>query len=265
MTQTDDAEVGTYAWDNGWAEARRRLELLEQVWDPVSFVSLGQVPVQPGWRCLEIGGGYGSIVRWLCDAVGPQGKVVTVDLDTRFLRSVEAANLEVIEGDVVTGGLPAGPFDFAHTRAVLMHIPARDELLAELINRLRPGGTLLLEEFDFYAMEASLSPFYRSFVLRAAEILRTAVGMQSTWARALPQRLCELGLTDVRARATTSLFRGGSPEAEFWRISWTQVQDVLLAGGLDKETFEQVLAIFDDDMQWLPAPANVTVSGRLPG
>jgi hypothetical protein len=89
--------------------------------------------------------------------------------------------------------------------------------------------------------------------------------MQSTWARSLPQRLCELGLTDVRARATTSLFRGGSPEAEFWRISWIQVQDVLLAGGLDKEVFEQVLAMFDDDMQWLPAPANVTVAGRLPG
>jgi SAM-dependent methyltransferase len=265
MTQLDDAAPGTYAWDNGWVEARRRLELLEQVWDPVSFGSLQQIAVQPGWRCLEIGGGYGSIVRWLCNTVGPHGRVVTVDLDARFLRAIESPNLDVIEADVVREGLPAGPFDFAHTRAVLMHIPARDELLPELINRLRPGGTLLLEEFDFYAMEASLSPFYRSFALEAAEILRAAVGMQSTWARALPHRLCELGLTDVRARATTSLFRGGSPEAEFWRISWIQVQDVLLDGGLDKEDFEQALALFDDDMQWLPAPANVTVSGRLPG
>jgi SAM-dependent methyltransferase len=265
MTKIDDAGPGTYAWDNAWAEARRRLELLEQVWDPVSFASLQQAALQPGWRCLEIGGGYGSIVRWLCDAVGPRGKVVTVDLDTRFLAAIEAPNLEVIEADVVTDGLPAGPFDFAHTRAVLMHIPARDQLLPELINRLRPGGTLLLEEFDFYAMEASVSPFYRSFTLEAAEILRSAVGMESTWARALPDRLCELGLTDVRARATTSLFRGGSPESEFWRISWIQVQDLLLAGGLAKEDFEHALALFDDDRQWLPAPANVTVSGRLPG
>jgi hypothetical protein len=77
MTRTDEADVGTYAWDNGWAEAGRRLELLEQVWDPLTVESLQQIDVRPGWRCIEIGGGHGSIVRWLCNAVGPQGRVVT--------------------------------------------------------------------------------------------------------------------------------------------------------------------------------------------
>ena len=263
MTKTDDA-APTYAWDNGWVEARRRLELLEQVWDPISFASLQHAGVRPGSRCLEIGGGYGSIVRWLCNAVGPQGKVVTVDLDARFLRAIEATNLEVIEADVVIDGLPAGPFDFAHTRAVLMHIPARDSLLAEMVNRLRPGGTVLLEEMDFHSMEASVSPLYRSFALQSAEILEP-VGFATRWARTLPHLLNDLGLCDIKASATTSLFRGGSPEAEFYRTSWIQVQDRLLAGGLHKEDLEQVLALFDDDTQWLPAPANVTVSGRLPG
>lgn len=264
MTQTDDAELGTYAWDNGWVEAQRRLELLQQCWDPVSLSSLRQVGVQPGWRCLEVGGGHGSIVRWLCDTVGPQGKVVTVDLDTRFLRAIDATNLHIIEGDVVADGLPAGPFDFAHTRAVLMHIPARDRLLAEMIDRLRPGGTILLEEMDFFSMEASVSPLYRSFALQSAEILEP-LGFAAGWARTLPHLLNDLGLSDIRAQATTTIFRGGSPEAEFFRMSWIQVQDQLLAGGLDKETLERVLALFDDDSQWMPAPANIAVSGRLPG
>ena len=265
MAQTEDAEVGTYAWDNSWVEARRRLELLEQVWDPISHVSLREAAVQPGWRCLEVGGGGGSIVRWLCNAVGPEGEVVTVDLDTRFLTAIEAPNLEVIEADIVTDGLPAGPFDFVHTRAVLMHIPARDRLLPELVSRLRPGGKLLLEEFDFYALEASVSPLYRSFAFQSVDILGSAVGLDTRWARTLPQRLSALGLTDVRARGTSSLFRGGSPEAEFWRITWIQSQDRVLAGGLDKDLFDAAMAMFDDETQWMPAPANVTVTGRLPG
>lgn len=264
MAAPEEPGLGAYAWDNGWGEARRRLDLLEQTWDPETWVSLRDVGLQPGWCCLEVGGGGGSVVRWLCDAVGPDGRVVTVDIDTRFLETIDAANLEVLQADVVTDGLPDGPFDLIHTRAVLMHIPARDRLLAELVARLRPGGTLLLEEFDFHSMGASPSPGWGAFWLDAADILNRAAGMDGTWARHLPRRLHSLGLCDVRARITTALFRGGSPEAEFYRVTWHQARDVVLGGGMPKEVFDDGVALLDDETQWLPGPANVTVSGRLP-
>jgi SAM-dependent methyltransferase len=265
MEDSEETRVATYAWDNGWEEARHRLDLLEQCWDPQTWASLGEVGVQPGWTCLEVGGGGGSVVRGLCEAVGPDGRVVTVDIDTRFLEAIEAANLEVLRADIVTEDLPDGPFDLIHTRAVLMHIPARERLLAELAARLRPGGTILLEEFDFHSMGASPAPAYGAFGLDLAETARRTVGMHGTWARYLPLRLSALGLCDIRARITTSLFRGGSPEAELYRLSWTQVRDWLLGGGMPKEVFEEGLALLDDETQWLPSPANVTVSGRLPG
>ena len=265
MEQPDETRPGIYGWDNGWEEARRRLDLLEQAWDPQTGTALGEIGLEAGWHCLEVGGGGGSVVRMLCDAVGPQGHVLAVDLDTRFLEGVNAPNLDVLQADVVTDGLPDGPFDLVHTRAVLMHIPARDRLLAEIVARLRPGGTLLLEECDFHSMEASPSPAYRSFWLDAADIVHRAIGMDGTWARHLPQRLGTLGLCDVRARITTSLFRGGSPEAELYQMSWIQVRDWLLGGGMPKETFEEGIALFEDDTQWLPSPAVVRVSGHLPG
>jgi SAM-dependent methyltransferase len=264
MAAPEETGLGVYAWDNGWEEARRRLDLLEQSWDPQTWVSLGEVGVEPGWCCLEVGGGGGSVVRWLCDAVGRDGRVVTVDIDTRFLETIDAPNLEVLQADVVTEGLPDGPFDLVHTRAVLMHIPARDRLLAELVARLRPGGTMVLEEFDFHSMGGSPSPAWGAFWLDAADILNRAVGLDGTWARHLPRRLHSLGLCDVRARMTTSLFRGGSAEAEFYRVTWWQARDWLLGGGMPKEVLDEGLALLDDDTQWLPGPANVTVSGRLP-
>lgn len=265
METTKDAGLATYGWDNGWSEARRRLDLLEQTWDPQTRDSLRDVGLQAGWRCLEIGGGGGSVVRWLCDAVGPQGRVVTVDLDTRFLEVIDAPNLDVFKADVMSEGLPDGLFDLVHTRAVLMHIPARDRLLAEIVARLRPAGALLLEEFDFHSMGASPSPAYGAFGFDAADISRRTVGMDTTWARHLPLRLSVLGLCDIRARITTSLFRGGSPEAELYRLSWIQVQDSLLGGGMPKEVFNEAIALLEDETQWLPSPARVTVSGRLPG
>src|SRR5207302_1313015 len=90
METMETPGAGTYAWDNSWADARRRLELLEQCWDPRSQEALSRAGVQPGWRCLEVGGGAGSIASWLCDAVGPDGTVVAVDLDTRFLGLIAA-------------------------------------------------------------------------------------------------------------------------------------------------------------------------------
>ena len=264
MQAPDEPRLGIYAWDNGWMEARRRLDLLEQTWDPETRVSLDGIGLQPGWTCLEVGGGGDSVVRWLCDAVGPDGRVITVDIDTRFLESIDAPNLEVLRADVVSDGLPDGPFDLIHTRAVLMHIPARDRLLAEIAARLRPGGTLLLEEFDFHSMVAAPTPAYGAFWLEAADIMRRAVGLDGTWARHLPARLSALGLCDIRARMSASLFRGGSPEAEFFRVTWLQARDWLLGGGMAKEVFEEGIAFLEDETQWLPSPANVTVTGRSP-
>jgi SAM-dependent methyltransferase len=264
MEPMEDAGPGSYVWDNAWVDARRRLELLEQCWDANSHATLGSVGIQPGWRCLEVGGGGGSIVRWLADAVGPAGTVVTVDLDTRFLAEIDAPNVEVIQADVVTDGLPEGPFDLIHTRAVLMHIPARDRLLPDLVDRLRPGGTLVLEECDFHSFEASESPRYADYWRRFAEIMLEAAGMNSTWARGLPARLARLGLTGLRSWATAAIFPGGSPDAELYWVSVLQARDILLANGVAKEECEEFLAFFDDDTQWLPGPSVVVAIGRRP-
>ncbi|HEV7534874.1 MAG TPA: hypothetical protein VGP90_04515, partial [Acidimicrobiia bacterium] len=149
-----------------------------------------------------------------------------------------------------------------HTRAVLMHIPARDGLLPQLVAQLRPGGTLVLEECDFHSFEAAESPLFREFNGSFARILAAEAGMSGSWARGLPARLTALGLTDVTGRVITRLYPGGSPDAEFFRITYLQARDVLLANGVAKEDFDALLELLDDDRQWFPAPAMVSAIGR---
>lgn len=55
---------------------------------------LRSLGVASGWRCLEVGAGGGSIVAYLCREVGPQGSVTAIDIDTRFVDEIDAANLD---------------------------------------------------------------------------------------------------------------------------------------------------------------------------
>jgi 2-polyprenyl-3-methyl-5-hydroxy-6-metoxy-1,4-benzoquinol methylase len=43
--------------------------------------------------------------------------------------------------------LPAGRYDLIHARLVLSHLPQRRDVLARLVQALRPGGWLVVEDF----------------------------------------------------------------------------------------------------------------------
>jgi SAM-dependent methyltransferase len=124
----------------------KRLQIQEGFWDPPTQRILGDyVGVQPGWRCLELGAGAGSILRWLADRVGPAGAVVAADVDTRFLVDLPT-NVEVRTIDAGEADFGLAEYDLAHHRAILSFVPSRDEVLPKLVRAIRPGGWLVSEE-----------------------------------------------------------------------------------------------------------------------
>jgi ubiquinone/menaquinone biosynthesis C-methylase UbiE len=124
----------------------RQREAMQRCLDPVTRARLADLGVGPGWRCLEVGGGGGSIARWLADRVGPTGHVLATELDPGGLRCGE--RLEVRQHDIVEDELPEAAFDLVHARLVLLHLPKRRQALTRMVRALRPGGHLLLGEFD---------------------------------------------------------------------------------------------------------------------
>ena len=110
-----------YGLDNAWHKALTRLRSLEQWLDPATIRQLRGTGVGAGWRCLEVGGGAGSVARWLCGQVCPGGEVMVTDIDTRFLGSHSEANLRVVRHDITADNLPPAAFDLVHCRLVLAH------------------------------------------------------------------------------------------------------------------------------------------------
>ena len=67
-------DAGRPAGDLGpVAEAELPADLMSKILDPWTRRYLAGLGVGQGWRCLELGGGNGSITEWLCAAVGPSG------------------------------------------------------------------------------------------------------------------------------------------------------------------------------------------------
>src|SRR5262245_43924512 len=173
-----------------------RLRALERAFDRGTRRWLLSTGVGPGWRCLEVGAGAGSIARWLGEAVGGDGRVVALDRDARFLADVSAPNLEVVEADIRTAQVAPRAYDLVNARFLLIHLADWAAALDAMIRCVKPGGWLVLEEPDFssarvYAGDAELRAAFAN-VGRAVEAMFARRGMDHAFGARLPALLQEL-------------------------------------------------------------------------
>jgi SAM-dependent methyltransferase len=250
--------TSTYVFENAMVEGRRRLALLERWLDSATLRRLDAIGVGAGWRCLELGAGGGSVCERLCERVGSTGRVCAIDIDTRFVRGLGYANLEVREENVLEAILPESGFDLVHSRWTLLHIPQRELVLEKLVAALRPGGTLFLEEADGHPVRTLDRTPWRDLCQRVFDIVKSR-GSNPDWAHELPYKMAALGLGNVRAEAETPYFHGRSELAEFWRISWEVVRDGVAAAGADVSQWDRELAALDDPSLLFIGPMTVSV------
>ena len=127
-------DVGTLITSgrDGWQHPERVLESLD---------------IQTGDRVAEIGAGSGYWLRWLSDAVGPEGRVYAVEVEAELVAKLEEivadeelGNVEVVFGAYDDPRLPDGEIDIAMTCLTYHHIEDRIEYFEKLQADLRPGG-----------------------------------------------------------------------------------------------------------------------------
>jgi len=257
-----------YALDNSAVPASDRMAALSALFDAGTIRHIEERGIAPGWRCLEVGGGGGSIAEWLSERVGPAGHVLVTDINTRFLDSIKRPNLEVRRHNVVTDPLPDGAFDLIHARLVLMHLPEREAVLERLVKALKPGGWLLDEEFDVLSLHTDPDINRHEAILKSFAALNQVLaerGVELRFGRFLYGRLRSLGLADVGSQARLSMGAGGSVIADLARSNYQQLRDHMIAGSrVTAEEIEHDLQRLDDPESLILTPTMWSVWARRP-
>lgn len=218
-----------YYFDHEWSEERERLRELERFCDPITQGHCERVGISPGWRCLEFGGGGGSVAEWLAWRVGPTGHVLATDLETRFLEPLAGPNLEVKAHRMGTDPLPQNRFDLVHSRAVLEHQPDRMPVLRQVLDILRPGGWAVLESSDFSSMVAA-RPEHEALFDKgwgALDELLAAGGFRSDCGRHLSCEMEDAGFQNVSYSGLVYEWGGSLPLTKFYVQTFERIGQAL--------------------------------------
>lgn len=211
-----------------------RIDFGALAYDDLTLARLRALGAGPGWHCLDVGAGTGTVSRRLLDEAGVAG-VLAVDRDVRFLAERPVPGLDVLEADITAPGAVPGRFRLVHARFVLMHLPERERLITELAELVEPGGVLVLSDaIDLTGAGTPVTPY--SEAMRAMwQGLRATIGTDVTWVPSYPGLLRRAGLGRVGAELHVPPLLPGSPLSRFWVDTWRRSRPAMVATGLVDE------------------------------
>jgi SAM-dependent methyltransferase len=258
----------SYVYAGGPADAElERLRKLEAASAEDTDALFDRIGVGAGWHCLEVAAGAGSVARALADRVGTSGRVVAIDIDTRFLTASARSNLEVRRADVLVDDLEPSAFDLVHTRHLLAHLGVRaGEALGRMVAATRPGGWVVVEDADLLplllcepsppeqrAIEITIAGFARILQRRGGDL---------HLGRRLPVLLERAGLVDVDVDARLPFTRGGDERAQVSSATLEALRPLLVAEGAADEDLDVLLSALARPDQRGFAPLQVAAWGR---
>lgn len=116
---------------------------------------LTEAGLATGMKVLDVGSGAGDVAMAAAAMVGPEGRVVGVDVNAEILETARARvaqaghdHVEFVAGDARTLDL-GSDFDALIGRFVLMYLADPAESLRHLATRVRPGGIVAFHEISF--------------------------------------------------------------------------------------------------------------------
>src|SRR4029453_15209086 len=166
----------------------------------VKRVMLAQLELRDGMSLLDVGWGTGDDGRDLVPPVGPRGRIVGIDISGAMITEAKKRHatselpVEFVEGDAQYLTFPDASFDRCRTERMLMHLNDPEKALAEMVRVTRPGGKVVVFDFDWDAVFVD-SP-YKGTTRKIVHAFSD--GIKHGWIRrSLPRLFHAAGLTEV--------------------------------------------------------------------
>jgi SAM-dependent methyltransferase len=256
--------MSRYVLDHRLEGEKKRLALMSQLLDPMHRRQIESLGISRDAQVLEVGCGNGSISTWMAEHVAPDGHVVAVDLDLSLVNDVDAPRVEFRKGDIVAAPVNPGRFDLVTARAVLHHVTDAKAAIANLVASLRPGGAILLIEPDFLPVSVAepveVRAFWNGWLAWSRER-----GIDYYIGRSLAPRLAGCGVDRTEGVAETAVYSGGSPWADYWSQTITELRgDLVESGKLTDALIDAFLSFCADSIWWTQTIAFTAIKGRAP-
>jgi SAM-dependent methyltransferase len=128
----------------GWVSGQDRMD---RQLGPLGDLVRERLAPKPGEAVVDVGCGTGQTTLQLVDAVGPNGRVVGVDVSTPMLalareRARGRDNVSFLEADAQTHSFAPATFDALHSRFGVMFFDDPVAAFTNLGAAMRPGGRL---------------------------------------------------------------------------------------------------------------------------
>jgi ubiquinone/menaquinone biosynthesis C-methylase UbiE len=167
--------------------------------------------LKPGMAVADLGAGTGFFTRLFAERVGPSGKVYALEIAPEFLEHIAAGARKRGETQVRTVlasqdsvNLPSESVDLVFLSDVYHHLERPETVLASIRRALRPGGRLVVIDFD--RVEGKSSAFVLKHVRAGKEVFQKEIEEAGFTPIRTPNppRLKENFFLSFRKTATTS-------------------------------------------------------------
>ncbi len=250
----------------GYRKAEQeRLERQSQELAHESDWLFDQVGLREGWRVVEIGCGPRGCLASLSERVGATGRVVGVERSAEqvgrarnFVAERPLTNAEVLEADARALPLPPRAFDLATARLVLVNVPRPEEIVAEMIRVVRPGGTIALHEPDSTTQRCDPPLDAQTRLLQLLNTYAEISGIDRSIGLRVPRMLREFGLMDIRVNPIVHVYPPGHSRRMLLLEFAANARDRIIERGLiTAAALDELMGILE---RHLRSPSTLVVS-----
>jgi ubiquinone/menaquinone biosynthesis C-methylase UbiE len=231
------------------SEEYQRLRWQARLYEQATVQALDRIGISPGMRCLDVGCGPGEVMRLLAGRVGASGCVTGLDNDGRLgrealdvLRTTVPGQFEFVHADAETSAeVPGEPFDLVYARLLLLHVRDPIAMVRKLYAWTRPGGVLLVQDFDCYPMGivprlATWDEFERVFYG-----VYEKAGRDARIGQKLPLHFAAAGVGEPDGTDVAGLLRPLAEVGGMFQAVYQSIQPAAIRLGLTTEAAGQAL------------------------
>ncbi len=260
----------SYVLRGGQAGAAR-LRLINRVKWPTTERLLSTAGLRAGMRVLDLGCGGGAVALKMATLVGTEGEVVGIDLDPSILRlaqqEADSSKLPVTFRHLGAEELDeVAAYDFAYARYLLSHLRHPERALEAMVQALRPGGLLAVEDVFFpghvcYPLNAAFDRY-----LQLYQAVVHAKGADPEIGPRLMGMALDAGLSDVQVELIIPIFREGEGK-QVAQVTMEHIREAVVGTELATSTevdavVTDLKALADDDRTMISIEPTFQVWGR---